>query len=1034
MKRSFWSRIGFKPSHDLLVAALALALPGWIYLAAPEILKLPRDFSYSADIVSVDDFYDHEAGDFGGEQFSKTEFSYHAVSGDGDRLFVRNVFDVRTQSGEPIFKTERLYGIDAKTGKHVRGLGDRDRDGYLFAPRGLKRGQPFTYWHVNYDGPARMTYVREESLYGLKVAVYETRYEGVKIDQTKDLGFLPGVGITRGVELDPHLTLWVEPVTGRVVKHEDETVAYFYDLLTHERIEPWNRFKNTYAEETVPGIVASIRFQKYETLLVEDVVPLLLALVLLLALMRRFGVVLRFRSVLAGRLLVAGAAVLMLSLTLSGFALMRASVQRTFNENLDDEANRLDDLIQKRLDIYTNVLSGARGLFAASQSVSRPEWKAYVDSLKLRQYYPGIQGLGFAKVFPPDELDDVESEVRSEGFPDFKVVPQGDRDIYTSIIYLEPFDERNRRAFGYDMFSETNRRRAMKAAAQNGTPSVSAKVTLLQENETVVQAGFLMYLAVYRNGAETETVEQRQEALEGFVYGAFRMNDLMRAVLGDAPTNLDIEIYDGLRHDADTQMFSTAGTGDDSEEGVTFRQFRTIYVDGRPWTFEYMNKPGVKSDLLSRSLPWLALGAGTLVTLLVLVVIIAFARSRNLAVVYADKVTADLKKTVADLQKTKKAILNILEDVKEEKDKTEQVKRRLALATQGAKIGVWEWDVKNDVLLWDDRMFELYGVGKDRFGGAYETWRNGLHPDDVSEGDKAIKRALEGKEDFDTTFRIIRPDGEVRYIQARALVERAQDGTPLKMVGVNWDVTHEKIVDLEKTEFVSLAAHQLQTPVGSLNWNIEMLLDGDYGALKAPQKEVLDSMYRMNKRMRELIGSLLNVSRIDLGVFLIEPTPTDFVQVCSEVLEELSSRMAEKGVVVEKTCDTDLGLIPADPKLLRIIFQNFLSNAIKYSGPGGRVKAKMVKRGKEIEISVSNTGPGIPIEDQPKIFKKLYRASNAMKMDADGNGLGLYIVKKIAESAGGRVWFTSIPDGETTFYVSFPLTGMLRREGTRALS
>lgn len=1034
MKIPRMSRIRFRAPHDLLVAFLALLLPAWAYVIAPELLKLPGDFSYKADIVSVDDFYDEAAGDFRGEQFSKTDFSYRVVAHDGDRLTIRNVFDVRTQAGEPIFRTERLYGIDARTGMHLAGLGDEERQGYLFAPRGLKRGEPFTYWHVNYDGPAHMTFVQEETLYGLKVFVYETRYEGVRIDQTKDLGFLPGVGVTRGVELDPHLRLWVEPTTGRVVKHEDETTAYFYDLTTHERLHPWNRFKNTYVEESLPDIVASIKALKYRTWAVEYGGPILIALALVMLLAWRLGFSRMFRNVLSGRLIAVGALALMLSLTIAGFLAVRAAVDRSFAKGLEEESRQLDDLIQKRLDIYANLLSGARGLFAASQSVSRSEWKAYIDALQVQKNYPGIQGIGFTKVVRPEALDALVDEVRTDGFPDFKVMPEGERDVYSSIIYLEPFDERNRRAFGFDMLSEPTRRRAMLAAAETGVPTASAKVTLLQEKETDVQAGFLMYVAVYRNGSVTTSAENRLDSLDGYVYAAFRMNDLMRGILGDRDRNLDIEVYDGLRHESSARMYASAGIEGTPDDQVIFKRFQTLYVAGRPWTVEFVNRPGVRSDLLSRSLPWVALAAGSLVSTLIFLVILSFARSRNLAVAYADRVTLDLKKSVADLEKTKKAILNILEDVKEEKDKAEQIRRRLALATQGAKIGVWEWDVKKDVLIWDDQMFALYGVAKEKFGGAYEAWRSGLHPDDVKSGDEAIQRALKGEKEFDTDFRVVWPNGDVHYIQARALVERAPDGAPLKMVGVNWDVTHEKIVDLEKTEFVSLAAHQLQTPVGSLNWNIEMLLDGDYGALKAAQKEVLDSMYRMNRRMRDLINSLLNVSRIDLGVFLIEPVPTDVRAVCEEVLEEMRARIEEKGMTVERNLDPDLGAYSADPKLLRMIFQNFVSNAVKYSPQGGRVDVEVLKKDGDVLIAVANAGPGIPIEDQPNIFKKLYRASNAMKLDADGNGLGLYIVKKIAENAGGKTWFTSVPGERTVFYASFPLTGMLKHEGTKALS
>jgi hypothetical protein len=238
----------------ILFAAAAiflLAIPVWLYGVAPRLTQLPSDFSYEAEIFSVDNFYDETAGDFGGDQISVTQFSYNAAGKRDGVLEIQNVFDVRTPSGDPIFAVERVYGVNLATGKHVPGYGDKDREGYVFAPKNLKEGQPFSYWHINYDGPAKMSFVGKESILGLVVYRYESRYEDVDIDQTAELGFLPGVGQSRGVNLDPYLRLWVEPKTGRMVKYEDDTTAYYYDLATKQRIHPWNKFNNRYTQSSI---------------------------------------------------------------------------------------------------------------------------------------------------------------------------------------------------------------------------------------------------------------------------------------------------------------------------------------------------------------------------------------------------------------------------------------------------------------------------------------------------------------------------------------------------------------------------------------------------------------------------------------------------------------------------------------------------------------------------------------------------------------------------------------------------------------
>ena len=252
---------------------LVAAAPLWIWFLAPQFTGIPQNFSYTADIVSLDNFYNEETKQYSGETRSVTKFSYDVVGSSGGALIVRNTFDVRTVMNKNIFKVERLYAIDSRTGKHVAGFGDRNRSGYLFAPRHLKKGESFTYWHINYDGPAHMTFAGEEAIDGLPVFRYETRYEGVRIDQTKNLEILPGVGTVRGVEIEPSLQIWIEPISGTMVKYRDDTVAYFYDLKTGRRLNPWNHFSNTYTARSIMEHVEEAKQAKMYSLVIERTIP-----------------------------------------------------------------------------------------------------------------------------------------------------------------------------------------------------------------------------------------------------------------------------------------------------------------------------------------------------------------------------------------------------------------------------------------------------------------------------------------------------------------------------------------------------------------------------------------------------------------------------------------------------------------------------------------------------------------------------------------------------------------------------------------
>lgn len=273
------------------------------------------------------------------------------------------------------------------------------------------------------------------------------------------------------------------------------------------------------------------------------------------------------------------------------------------------------------------------------------------------------------------------------------------------------------------------------------------------------------------------------------------------------------------------------------------------------------------------------------------------------------------------------------------------------------------------------------------------------------------------------------------------------DAGVLRFVAVVFDdVTKEKEIDRAKTEFVSLASHQLRTPLSSINWYSEMLLDGDAGKVTKEQKKYLEEIYRGNKRMVELVDALLNVSRIELGTFMVEPVPMNVVAAAKATLADMKQTIKKKKLAVKESYAKDVPHMMADPKLMRIIFQNVLSNAVKYTPERGSVAltVETIKKGKTVGgkkmgrdmllVMVADTGYGIPQEQQDKVFTKLFRADNVREHDPEGTGLGLYLVKSIVEHAQGSIWFESEEGKGSTFYLVLPFEGMQKKAGTRPLA
>lgn len=242
-------------------------------------------------------------------------------------------------------------------------------------------------------------------------------------------------------------------------------------------------------------------------------------------------------------------------------------------------------------------------------------------------------------------------------------------------------------------------------------------------------------------------------------------------------------------------------------------------------------------------------------------------------------------------------------------------------------------------------------------------------------------------------------------------------------------------IDKAKSEFVSLASHQLRTPLSAINWYSEMLLAGDAGALNEEQKKFVDEIYAGNQRMVELVNALLNVSRLELGTFLVEPAPTDVAALAQSVIDEQKPEIARKQQQFTASLASGLPQYQMDQKLLRMVVQNLLSNAVKYTPEHGTVSLDLSRASDgALRLRVADTGYGIPKEQQKKIFSKLFRADNVRAMDTEGTGLGLYIVKSIIDHAGGSIRFESEEGKGTTFFVEFPAEGMKKRAGTKSLS
>lgn len=260
----------------------------------------------------------------------------------------------------------------------------------------------------------------------------------------------------------------------------------------------------------------------------------------------------------------------------------------------NNEVNRLQAALESRIGLYIALLRSGRGYIESREDLTRAGFANFVKSLELEKNYVGVQGIGYSVIVPPEQRSELTERMRAEGYPDFNMYPTDERNSYQAIIYLEPDDQRNRSAIGYDMSTEAVRREAIERARDTGEAAATGKVVLRQEIDSQKQLGFLIYLPIYRNGLIPESLTERRENIQGYVYSPFRAGNFLREIQTITNTEgIGVTIYD----EAVTPENVMAQTSAQNRQyfvpqiGEDFTARNELNVAGRNWIIEYSSLP-----------------------------------------------------------------------------------------------------------------------------------------------------------------------------------------------------------------------------------------------------------------------------------------------------------------------------------------------------------------------------------------------------------------------------------------------------------
>ncbi len=550
-------------------------------------------------------------------------------------------------------------------------------------------------------------------------------------------------------------------------------------------------------------------------------------------------------------------------LTIWSYYNAREMVADTRAQVLTRNLEQAQSAIQGRLTTYENILRAGSGLFSASDSVTRTEWKTFVDNFDLSHRYPGVQGVGYIDIIPAAERANHTARRQTEALPHYEVYPSGERPLYTSVEYIEPSNERNQKALGYDMYTETQRKQAMELASRSGQTSVTGIVTLIQDS-AAQQPGFLMYVPLYNKTASQVTDNDRQASTTGYIFAQFRAADLLNQTLGNTDQNFGFQIHDGDISPA-TLLYQSASFPRINNSASHPSVSRNFEINNRHWT--------VSGVVASEVIP---------------------VGERN----------------------------------------------------------------RPQTVLWAGILFSLFVAGF-----IYLLLLNRT-------------RLVSNKE-----------EQEIREA---------------------------------KDELLALASHQLRTPATGVKQYIGLLREGFAGKLTDEQQGYLDKAHASNERQLGTINEMLVVAHADAGTIELTPQRFDLAGMLRDILEEHQPGIAQRDQTLRIHIPKKRLFIYADGRYLRMAVENIISNATKYTPPGGTITVRLSAYKHRVRITVKDTGVGVSEKDYALLFKKFCRIPNDLTNQVTGSGIGLYLAQKIAHAHRGSINFTSQPGVGSTCTIMLP--------------
>ncbi|WP_024304159.1 CHASE domain-containing protein [Pseudogulbenkiania sp. MAI-1] len=680
-------------------------------------------------------------------------------------------------------------------------------------------------------------------------------------------------------------------------------------------------------------------------------------------------------------------------------------------QRFDHQANQMEAAISERMQSYQLVLNGVVGLFQASDEVSRQTFDDYLGNLRLEQHYPGILSVGYVDKLSAADLPSYQNRMQREQ-PGFQLHPDTPRADYTAIRYLYPPSKRSVPVLGLDMSTETARRTAMNRARDSGEPAMTGKVALMLKSEPKDENSFLMYWPLYRKDHPADTVGERRAALVGWVFAAFRIDDLMRGIFGDAAPQLDLRIYDGSRPTPASLMFST------SRQSVGLYHVQRRYrLDGRQWLLDISSNPELDRSVASTRSLWV-MGLGVLASLLLSVFIgsILLARRREAALSAASALAARKREEHfrAVIQSAPNAMLAVDQQ---------------GIITMSNPAAVRYFGYQPAEL--QGQTIEM--LLPQRFRAHHPMLRQAF------KADSKPRQMGEGRE----LFALCKDGREIPVeIGLSTMLTEAGVQTVCSII----DISERKLAEQRlreqaeqisranryKTEFLATMSHELRTPLNSILILADQLAENRQGNLTAKQVEHANIINRSGKDLLALINDILDLSKIEAGRMTLNREKVQVSELITTLRQNFLPVAENRQLAFQTTKEESASdVVVTDSTRLFQILKNLLSNAFKFTDHGSVhlrfYQPQRVPDGMDslpqhtLAIAVTDTGCGMPADKLDSIFEAFEQLEQGSKRQFGGSGLGLSISRQLAHLLGGTIEVRSELGVGSTFVLYLPV-------------